>query len=290
MKFYGQSEEAANRILTVFRTGKLPAALAPVFIQRAASGIPCRKWSWSNQLLTALAGHDDARGFRQWLDAGRAVRKGEKAFPILAPITVKTTTKDTDSGEERTGYRVVGFKSVPVFGLEQTDVVDADQWQRAAKGSQRVRQFLDGLPLLDVARQWGVSVAAFDGTPDGPFLGYYRHDGHIALGVENLKVWAHELTHAADHRNVGERFQGGQHLDQEVVAELGAAVLLTCIGLEPDADLGGVWRYIESYSTRAKLQPIAVCEKLLTRVCNAVALILDTADKLDGADAQGVAA
>jgi hypothetical protein len=69
MQFYGQSEQAANRILDTFKSGKLPAALAPLFIRRT-DGVPCRRWSWSNQLLTALAGTSDARGFRQWHDDG----------------------------------------------------------------------------------------------------------------------------------------------------------------------------------------------------------------------------
>jgi hypothetical protein len=87
-KFYGKAEEAANRIVDSFRSGNLPKSLAPVFIRRN-DDIPCRKWSWNNQLITALAGHDDARGFRQWKQVGRSVKKGEKSFSILAPVTVK---------------------------------------------------------------------------------------------------------------------------------------------------------------------------------------------------------
>ena len=88
MRFYGKSEETAKRILSVFQSGSLPAALAPVFIHRR-DNVPCRAWSWSNQLLTALSGTADARGFRQWQEAGRSVRKGSKAFQILGPIMVR---------------------------------------------------------------------------------------------------------------------------------------------------------------------------------------------------------
>ncbi len=59
MKFYGKSESVANRIIEQFQSGNIPKALAPVFIHRK-DNIPCRAWSWTNQLLTALAGFDDA--------------------------------------------------------------------------------------------------------------------------------------------------------------------------------------------------------------------------------------
>ncbi|HRT22447.1 MAG TPA: hypothetical protein P5318_20230, partial [Candidatus Hydrogenedentes bacterium] len=72
----------------------------------------------------------------------------------------------------------------------------------------------------------------------------------------------------------------GQHLDQEIVAELGGAVLLTVLGHETEADLGGVWVYIKGYCEREHKAPIAVCQRLLERICNAVALILDTAETL----------
>ena len=97
----------------------------------------------------------------------------------------------------------------------------------------------------------------------------------IALGTENLSTWMHELTHAADDRLVG--MKGGQQIDPEVVAELGSAVLLECLGKPADADLGGAWNYIQHHE---KAEPITVCQRLLKRTCNAVALILDTADEL----------
>ena len=64
MRFYGKAECAAKQIVDAFKTGDLPSALAPIFINRQ-DDTPCRQWSWSNQLLTALAGHSDARGYRR---------------------------------------------------------------------------------------------------------------------------------------------------------------------------------------------------------------------------------
>lgn len=281
MQFYGKAETAASRILDTFRSGKLPQALAPVFIKRR-DNVPCRAWSWSNQLITALIGYSDARGFRQWEQVGRHVRKGERAFYILVPLKRKVTVTDEDTGDESERMALYGFKGAPVFGYEQTDgealPVDAEN-----------EQFIDGLPLVSVARSWGISVDTYNGASAGA-LGFHRGGPQeaIALGVKNLATWAHELIHAADQRNVG-KLRGGQHLDQEVVAELGGATLLACLGLDHDADAGGAWRYIEHYAAKNKRHPLSVCEKLLSRVCEAVALILDTADELATVES-GVAA
>ncbi len=215
-------------------------------------------------------GHNDARGFRQWVTVGRHVKKGERGFPILAPLVRKAERK-TDDGDSESHTYVYGFRHVMVFGFSQTDgeplPVDTE-----------VEQFLDSLPVIEVARAWGISVEAFNGE-DANCLGKYRADGHIALGVKNLSTWRHELCHAADHRNVG-ALKNGQHLDQEVVAELGGAILLEALGFEQEADRGGAWEYIQSYCAKANVDPVGVCCQMLSRTCNAVALILTAAEEL----------
>lgn len=286
MRFYGQAESCANRILQAFESGRIPQALSPVFIRRD-DDIPCRKWSWSNQLITALAGYDDARGFRQWLDTGRAVRKGEKAFSILAPIT-KTITERADNGEERQRVALVGFKAIPVFGLEQTDIVDESTWNKRTELDRKAERFIDELPLIGVARQWGLSVKAYSGSAGGA-LGWFKPGaGAIALGVENLATWAHELIHAADHR-LGALKERGQHWLSETVAELGGAILLYAAGYEREADIGGAWRYIQNYARENEVEPIKACTTALDRACKAVALILESAETPVAAG-QGVAA
>jgi len=87
VRFYGKAETAAKAILDAFQNPQeLPKALAPIFIRRK-DNVPCRAWSWSNQLIAALHGHADARGFRQWQEVGRHVKKGERGFPLLVPLT-----------------------------------------------------------------------------------------------------------------------------------------------------------------------------------------------------------
>lgn len=271
MKFYGKAETAAKQILEAFkRPNDLPAAFAPVFINRK-DNVPCRQWSWNNQLLAALAGHSDARGYRQWQSVGRNVKKGEKSFQILVPLT-KKYERENAKGETETAFALYGFKSAAVFGYSQTE------GDELPKEDTEVTDWLESLPLADVAESWNLSVEAYNGRPLGAH-GKYRLGRSIALGVKNLSVWCHEMVHAADDR-VGNLKERGQHWRSETVAELGGAILLRILGYEDDADLGGCWEYLNAYAKAAGIEPLAACQDVLKRTCDAVSLILDTAESL----------
>lgn len=60
-------------------------------------------------------------GFRQWIKAGRVVRKGEHGASILFPRNVGTETS-RESGEPQ---EKIAFLSGTVFDIGQTEVLDA---------------------------------------------------------------------------------------------------------------------------------------------------------------------
>jgi hypothetical protein len=277
VRYFGQAEQAAARILAAFQAGDLPAALAPIFIRRK-DAVPCRSWSWSNQLLVALWGHSDARGYRQWEAVGRHVRQGQRGFAILVPLVRKSERTDAETGLTEERSYLCGFRHSIVFGLAQTD------GEPLPPGDPAVSAWIGSLPLVEVARSWGLSVEAYSGRPGAP-QGKYRLGQSIALGVENLSTCGHELLHAADDR-LGQLVERGQHWRSETVAELGGAILLEILRLPEAADRGGCWSYVAAYARDANLEPITACQRVLKRTCDAVALILDTAAALQ---AQGVA-
>ncbi len=281
-------ENATRSIVDRFQRGDLPAALAPIFIHRT-DDIPCRRWSWSNQILTAIAGYDDARTYRDWQIVGRQVRKAERGFYILEPITRTRTEIDRETGEEKKRTWCAGFKPGARFGYEQTEgeeLPDRVDEQR----------FLDTLPLAEVARSWGLRLQTYDGKSERTgTAGWFAHTSEIGkaigLGVENLSTWAHELVHAADLKcgTMTTKTPGRQELSNEVVAELGGAVLLLLIGKPTDADLGGCFDYVKHYCEREDKDVGRTCLKLLERIGRAVSLILDTADELASTSVAGKA-
>jgi len=262
----------ADKTLKAFETGKVGEAMVQTFL--SCGGRHCDAYSWKNRLLVFLGGFTDAMGFKQWLAVGRCVNKGEKAFYIWAPMVRKFEDKAT--GETTT--RTCGFTTQSVFGLEQTKVIDEVKWAKHNKVNEKAEAFLSELPLRAVAESWGLEVRAFDGRRSSA-LGWYRHGQAIAVGVENLATWAHELVHAADDK-AGKLVERGQHWRSETVAELGGAILMRCLGYETEADLGGAWEYIGKYAQAADIEPLKACLDVLDRTCEAVALILQTADDL----------
>ena len=81
---------------------------------RVRSQAGLARLSLSNQLLVAMARPDATfvAGFKSWLRLGYAVKNGEKAMRIIAPLRVKE--RDRASGEETDETRVL-FKTVFVF-------------------------------------------------------------------------------------------------------------------------------------------------------------------------------
>jgi hypothetical protein len=259
----------AQDILTAFESGELPKALARLFIHRQVEA-PSKHWTWTNRLIAIRKGHVYAAGFRQWQTLGRTVKRGEYAIHILAPRITKATEDDEARGVKEGDPLTLGFLAVPVFGLHQTE-------GKPLPGAEEVPEFIDRLPLIEVARAWGLSVStyAFDDAPDR--AGFYTLGRGIALGVEDLSTWAHELMHAADDR-LGNPMQ--PKVAAEVVADFGSAILLEALGYSTESDRGGVYAYLLGFCKREKQSLLRACTALLDRTCAGVAFLLDEADAL----------
>ena len=260
-------QAVAETILEAFRSGELPKALAQVFLNPIPEGSPMAKWSWRNRLLVALRGERDARGFRQWKRIGRSVKKGERAFHILGPVTRTIEEADEATGEVEEKQIVTAFVSIAVFGLSQTEGDPLPDSEAT---------FIEALPVIEVARAWEIEVTAVAFHSGLGTLGTYR-PGRITLSVENLSTWGHELVHCADDR-LGNRATSPK-AEREIVAELGGAVLLECLGYEVESDRGGAWDYIQHHAETSS-QAFQLCAELLDRTCAAVSLILTTATEL----------
>ena len=113
------AEEALRSVLDLFESGELPEQIAQTVIARQEGTSPMVNWSLGNQLLAIIAGTSDARGYRQWQEVGRHVRKGSKALYILAPSTRKIREQDADDGRGARadrGRRLRRRPRVPVRG------------------------------------------------------------------------------------------------------------------------------------------------------------------------------
>lgn len=251
-----------NNILETFRNGDIPEALSvavfPTF------DIPMSKWSLANRLLAVLTGTEDARGFRQWKEVGRWVKKGAKSFTILAPRKKILKEKD-DSDEDQKRQRLIGFLAVPVFRVEDTEGEPLDHEKLE----------LPQFPLIQVAKAWGIETKAVSGS--FTFYGAFNPELHeIHLASPEEMIFFHELAHAAHHRF--QPLKGGQHWNQEIVAELSAACLCRLVGRSPE-NLGHAHQYISDYAKKAKLTAVQGCIRVIHDVEKVVNLILSCGRK-----------
>jgi len=249
-------KQVLNNIVEKFKSGDIPEAVALATFP--AANVPSRKWSFLNRTLMFLSGTGDARGFRQWHEAKRKVKKGGKAIYILVPCFRKEANEET--GEESIVLR--GFKPSPVFMVEDTE------------GEKLDYELLEvpNLSLMERAKEWGINVKAVPGNYG--YYGYYSPGRkEIALASPEEAVFFHELAHLGHDRLKG-GLKGGQDPFQEIVAELSAQALCRLTGRKSDDSIGHSYKYIERYARQMKMTPHSACLKVLCETEKVLNLIL----------------
>ena len=115
-------KSAVNTLMTTFQSGNFPSQIATTFIRKHADDdIPSDKWTFANRLLMAAQGTNDARGYKQWQQVNRQVKRGSLAIHVFAPLTRKVTETDETTGEEMSRIILTGFRPIPVFRVEDTE-------------------------------------------------------------------------------------------------------------------------------------------------------------------------
>jgi len=241
--------ETLNSILEAFESGQIPEAIA--YSMFPIPDVPSSKWSLLNRISIFLSGTADARGFRQWNEAGRHVKKGAKAVYILVPRMIKREIA-SELGEAEEEQVLSGFMARPVFRVEDTDGEPLDYEQIE----------LPELPLMERAKEWGLSVKAVPGNYQ--YHGYFSQDKkEIGLASKDEAVFFHELSHYAHHRIVGD-LRTVSPWEKEVVAELAAAALCKIAGKD-SKHLGSNHQYIKHYAEQEGLSPVKACLRVINQ-------------------------
>jgi hypothetical protein len=249
-------KQVLGTILEKFKSGDIPQAVA--YSMFPVADIPSAKWSILNRTLMFLSGTQDGRGFRQWNEVNRYVKKGSKAFYIMVPFIKKT--EDEETGKEKEA--LVGFLARAVFRYQDTDGEPLDYEEIE----------LPDLPLIERAEEWGISVKAIPGNFS--YQGFYSPvRKEIGLATKEEIVFFHELSHSA-HEKINGNLKRGQDPIQEIVAELSAEALCRIVGKTGGKHLGNSYRYIEKYSGRLEITPYSACLKVMSETEKVLNLIL----------------
>ena len=241
--FFKLSEKAQaslDQVVERFKAGDL-GPVVNVFMQRLElpENAPARKWSFANQVLAyAQSGCLDCRGYNQWQEVKRTVKKGTHGVFILGPC-MKKVDDEKRPGEKK--QILIGFTGISVHPLVNTDGDPIADYMPA-----------EPPPLLDVAKRMGVTVTWQPVAPDRNG-DYQQTTDHINVGTTDAKTFFHELAHAA-HKRVAGTLKGGQDTQQEAVAEVTATVLMHMYGLGDR--VANCWQYVAMYAPKDPLHAI----------------------------------
>lgn len=236
-------KNAVGTLLDTFQSGNFPAKVATTIIRKQeGDNIPADSWSFANRLLMTAQGTSDARGFRQWQEVGRHVKKGSKAIHIFAPLTKKIKEKDETTSEETEKIIVTGFRPIPVFRLEDTDGEPLPTFDYTPKVYP---------PFFDVAGKLGITVE-YKALRADYYGRYTSGQGRMELCSEDAVVYYHELAHAVHDTFVDLRTC--DKAKKEIVAEFAAVTLCELSGIH-----GYEWqgfKYISHYCADSKLETV----------------------------------
>jgi len=245
-----------GNLVKLFSSEELPDMCKQVFITNVG---PSRKWSLGNRLVMMLHGTADARGYRQWQESERHVKKGAKAFYILAPLIRHKKVFDSKTGETDDVKFPVGFVGIPVFRYEDTGGKPVEEYQPTILP-----------PLFDVAEKFGVKVE-YGPTVMGEGGSYNLVTNEIKLSNKNPDTFFHELAHKV--HSTFEDLKPVQDPEQETVAQLSACVLAKLY--ECDAT-NFSWNYIASYTKEKSPEAVGrICMRVLSKVQRVITLIIE---------------
>lgn len=249
-----QVKATLEKIVDIFSTKELPAHIANTYLK--SLDIPSDKWSLNNRMIMIMIGRTvDARNFNDWKAVGRSIRRGQKAFHIMAPSPYTITEIDEETKQE-TKKTIMFYKAVPEFSIEQTE-------GREVKYVEEPKTIL---PLRKVAEKYGSKVKY-----DRSFKGEYgsTNGKDIRLCSEDQDVFFHELIHLVEGKLYNDTtFVKGtaKYNEQELIAELGACVLAEIYGFDIKSR---AFSYIQGYhQEKSKKQIGELCIKLMKRIEN----------------------
>ena len=263
-------KSVVNTLMATFQSGNFPAQIATTVIRKHADDdIPSDKWTFANRLLMTAQGTNDARGYKQWQQVNRQVKRGSLAIHVFAPLTRKVTETDETTGEEMSRIIVTGFRPIPVFRVEDTEGEPLPTFNYRPKVYP---------PFFDVAEKLGLKVEYRPMRSN--YLGkYVSNTKSIELDSQDAVVYYHELSHA-----VHDTFVDLKTYDKakaEIVAEFSAVTLCELSGISGYQSQG--YDYIRHYCA-GDAKPETVLKKImgvLNDVEKIVSIVLDaTEDKL----------
>lgn len=183
------------------------------------------EYSYNNQFILALSGASQVAGFRKWLELGRKVKKGSKAIWILAPVVVKKKKEDKKTGKEKDQKIIVGFRSVPVFDISQTE---GEEIKKNMTTKSDIK--IDDLKKVAEILGYTINSEALEIATGGYISGKTIVLNSNLNEIENTGTLIHELAHGELGHTQSNDISSRSLKEQQ--AETTTAVLCQILGVE----------------------------------------------------------
>jgi hypothetical protein len=229
-------------------------------------------YSASNSMLIALQCHqrgivpEHIAGFHTWIKLGRAVRKGEQAIRILAPIAIKQREPHIDGTEDRRVF----FKTTFVFDVSQTDPIPGVEPAPLHPPKQPLtgdshRHLL--APLITFSDSLGYRVA-FESIPGAtggwcdPRAQGIVVDADMPANAQ-VRTLVHEITHA-----LGVDYAKYSRAQAEVIVDTTTLIVLSGVGLDVS---GETIPYVAGWGECGALQAVSDFAQLIDALARRIA-------------------
>lgn len=273
-------DEVTARIITELEAGRLPwvqpwgkdGATSPGLPRNALTSRP---YSGVNVLI--LWGAVIENGwpsqswltFRQALDAGGCVRKGERGQTVVyADRFAPEAEKERASREGGDPKAVPFLKRFTVFNVAQCEGLGAGLASDPAPLPEReiVPVAEEVIAASGVEFRIGGDKAFY--APDPDFVQVPPQPAFFEQ-INYYRTCLHELTHATGHakrlgRDLRNAFGSKDYAREELVAEMGAAFLCAALGIQPTirhADYIGAWLAVLREDNRAIFRAASAASK-----------------------------
>ena len=246
-------QEVTDRIINQLEQGIIPWQKPWTGVMDGAfNRVSKRPYSLLNQMLLKHTG--EYATFKQWQELGGKIRKGEKSeMVVFWKMTKITEEKDGEKNEKIIPMlryynvfhisQVDGVEPLPVKELQPLEPIEeAENIKEAYKCRENIQIFEK------------VTNRAFY-SPSNDYIEVPCKDQYKHV-EEFYSTLFHEMVHSTGHMTRLERFEQGAKIasfgtpdysKEELVAEIGAATLLSVIGIETSKTFNNSTAYIQSW-------------------------------------------
>jgi antirestriction protein ArdC len=261
-------EIVTEKILEELESGQIPWEM-PWTIEAPKSLVSGKEYRGINTMLLGLAGFSSPYWltYKQAIDRGGNVKKGAKGTLIVFWKWLENPRRhdaETDSEDTAKGGRAPLLRYYTVFNVEQCEGIDAPAPRPAVASIDAADQIIAGYqnpPAIARGAQAAYSIVSDVVTMPAPEC-FEKSD-------EYYSVFFHELTHSTRHTsrlNRGEgksnKFGGEEYSKEELVAEMGAAMLCAKAGITSTVrhSAGYIQNWIQALKNDTRMVVLAAAQ------------------------------